>query len=1054
VKFTPGLWVIFTPCQARGKKEDKLRKLLTVLAVLILATSLSAQVRSGNIYGNVVDTDGNALPGVTVTLTGSQTAPLTSISSAEGIWRFISLPPAQDYTVKAELEGFKTEIQENIIIVIGANVEVTMTMQMGALEEEVTVTAVTPVVDTKRTTVGEQVTRDVLQSLPSARDPWVVLQQAPGIAVDRENVGGSESGQQASYQARGGGSDQWAMDGVVITDPSSISSPSYYDFDAFEEMNITTGGSDVTIQTGGININLVSRRGGNRVSIGGRFYLTDQKFQSENLTDEHKAEGVVATNVIRNIKDYGFNLGGPLFVDRAWWWMSIGAQDIKTTTLSGSPDDTLLINYAGKLNIQIIPENRFEAFIHVGAKEKWGRSSSYSFPNGWHQTGAYHFGSPIVKFQDEHMFGDNLFLSAKFNFSNSGFNLLPQDDEVLSEMVTRDVANGIWDNSYWTYNCSRPVNQFVFAGSYFNDILLGASHEIKFGFEYADRSSEDFWGTAGNMLSRFNYHTSSVDITGDGNPDIIPEMKRFEYWRYGTEYDFVSAYAGYLSDTITFGRFNLILGLRYDYQQPSVGEYTYNGVSDNPAWADNVSPAAQQAMDSFMPGLNVPASNPDYAWKTWSPRIGMTYDLFGNGKTLLKASWAQYGDFMGTGTAGYMFYYGGAGGWADFWWYDATSLGGNNNGMVDLEELYWTFPGDYDAQQVWDSNGNFLVDIYAAEDWLWGSFDPENPQEVSDFRYTVDPSRGSNLTNEFILTLEREVVADFGVALDLTYRRLGNYSWNLRWDGENKNTIESKDWMTPVGTVPANMDGFSGNEATGNTYYLWADKDEVYPYYPRYATQRPDYYRDYRSIEARFNKRLSNKWMLIGSATYQMQKEHFGDNGYLDPTNLWATDNNIYAPEMGGGSGKEPVNVFPRWMLKVSGLYQFPLDINASFTFNAREGHIIPWSIDIVDYDNAPNSRDTATNVHLSKFGNLRLPNFWNINLRVEKVVRAGDYGRIYLMADIFNLFNMAHENRRYEKWHGTYYVHSDHVSTNATDNKLNEILNPRVIRFGIRFQY
>ena len=115
-------------------------------------------------------------------------------------------------------------------------------------------------------------------------------------------------------------------------------------------MNITTGGSDVTIQTGGININLVSRRGGNRVSIGGRFYLTDPKFQSENLKQEHIDEGVVATNVIRNIKDYGFNLGGPLFVDRAWWWLSIGAQDIKTTTLSGSPDDTLLINYAGKLN--------------------------------------------------------------------------------------------------------------------------------------------------------------------------------------------------------------------------------------------------------------------------------------------------------------------------------------------------------------------------------------------------------------------------------------------------------------------------------------------------------------------------------------------------------------------------------------------------------------------------------------------------------------------------------------------------------------------------------
>jgi len=1021
--------------------------------MLILATSLSAQIRTGNIYGNVVDTDGNALPGVTVTLTGAQTAPLTSISSAEGIFRFISLPVAQDYTVKAELEGFRTEIKENIIVVLGANVEVTVTMEMGALEEEVTVTAVTPVVDTKRTTVGEQVTRDVLQSLPSARDPWVVLQQAPGVAMDRENVGGSESGQQAEYQARGGGSDQWAMDGVVITDPSSISSPSYFDFDAFEEMQITTGGADVTIQTGGININLVTRRGGNRVSIGGRFYLTDQKFQSENLTQEHMDEGVVATNVIRNIKDYGFNLGGPLFVDRAWWWLSIGAQDIKTTTLSGNPDDTLLINYAGKLNIQIIPENRFEAFLHVGSKEKWGRSSSYSFPRGWHQTGAYHFGSPVIKFQDEHMFGDNLFLSAKYNWSNSGFNLLPMDDEEQQVLVTRDVANGIWETSNNTYNCSRPVNMFVLAGNYFNDAFLGASHEFKFGVEYADRSSTDFWGYAGGIHKRYNYHTASIDITGDGNPDIIPEMKRIESDRDGWEYDYVSAYAGYLSDTITFGRFNLILGIRYDYQTPSVGEFTRETTTDSGAWTDNFTPQAMAAIEKFMPGLNVPANNPDYAWKTWSPRIGATYDLFGDGKTLVKAAWAQYGDYMGTGD-GYLFYNTGTGGYLNMWWLDDPSLGGNGNDIVDLTELNWTYPEDKSAHQIWDANGNVIADYRAAEDHLWGAFDPDNPQQIGGVRYTVDPSRGSTRTNEFILTLEREIVADFGVALDLMYRRLSNFNWDLDWDGANKATIESKDWMVPVGTIPADMDGYSGNEATGKPYYLWSDADVVYPYYDKYSTQRPDYYRDYRSIELRFNKRLSNKWMLIGSGTYQMQKVHFGDNGYLDPTNLWSEDNNIFAPEMGGGSGKEPVNVFPRWMLKVSGLYQFPLDINASFTFNAREGHIIPWYISITDYDNAPNSRDETTDVHLAKFSSLRLPNFWNINLRVEKIVRAGDYGRIYLMADIFNLFNMAHENRRYEKYHGTYYVDKGTTSPEATDYKLNEILNPRVIRFGIRFQY
>ncbi|MDH5468539.1 MAG: carboxypeptidase-like regulatory domain-containing protein, partial [Candidatus Aminicenantes bacterium] len=285
-----------------------MRKALTILFVLLLTGSLMAQVRTGNLYGKVTDEDGNPLPGVTVTLTGAVTAPLTSITSAEGIYRFLSLPPARDYVIRCELGGFKLEERTGIIIVVGANVELNVSMAMGAIEEEVTVTAVSPVVDTKKTAVGQNVTQDVLQSLPTARDPWVVLQMAPSIIVDRENVGGVESGQQSNYVARGAGdydNNVWAMDGIVITDPAAIgASPSYYDFDAFEEMQVTVGGADVTVQTGGVALNMVTRRGGNKVTLGGRFYMVDEKFQAKNADyvagvqlDEPDFLGV---NLIRN----------------------------------------------------------------------------------------------------------------------------------------------------------------------------------------------------------------------------------------------------------------------------------------------------------------------------------------------------------------------------------------------------------------------------------------------------------------------------------------------------------------------------------------------------------------------------------------------------------------------------------------------------------------------------------------------------------------------------------------------------------------------------------
>ena len=1032
-----------------------MRKVFCFLLAVAFVWAGMAQERTGNIYGTVVDTDGNPLPGVTVTLTGSKTAPLTSITSAEGKFRFISLPPARDYVIKAELEGFKTVVRENIIVVVGRNVDITLTMEIGALEEEVTVIAETPVVDTKKTTVGANVTREVLQSLPTARDPWVILQMAPGVMVDRENVGGSESGQQASFIARGGGSDQWAMDGVVITDPSAISSPSYYDFDAFEEMNITTGGADVTVQTGGVQINLVTRRGGNQVSLGGRIYMTDSKFQAENLTDELRAEGVEGTNVIRNIKDYGFNFGGPIFKDKAWYWMSFGAQDIKTTNIYGAPDDTLLVNYAAKINAQIIPENRFEAFAHIGQKEKWGRSASYTFPGGYHQMGKYHFGSPIVKFQDEHMFGDNLFVSVKYSFSDAGFNLIPMDDPDMEKVLAYEVKTGIYHNTYDFYRASRPVNQFNLLFNYFNDNFLGVSHEIKLGVEYADRTGTHVSRYPGNMYYEYNYDTLTVDLDGDNYPDLIPEMRYFEFWRGSKSSYNVKALAAYFSDTITVGRLNIILGLRYDRQRPQVLPYTRAAVRDEQpgdakAWESITSPEVMNVFDKILPGLEISGIKPDYAWDVFSPRIGITYDVFGTGKTIAKLSFAMYGEFMGTGWGSY-FNPSYTGGWMGFWWFDDPVLGGNGNGLIELSELYWYRRNgtDYSPDRVFDDNGNFLVDPWDYYPYMWGSYDIDNPQKTGKPRYTIDKSAGSSRTTEIILGVEHELLPDFGVALDLFYRKRDHFNWSLAWDPETGDKAD-KDEYVQVGTVPSQVGSYSTEEGAGRPYYL-LKAGVPYRYY-RYMERRPGFYRDYKAIELRFLKRLSHGWMLNGSITLQDQRTHYGE-GYLNPTNLWAIDNKIYAPSMGGGSGKISINVFSHWLIKLSGLYQLPLDFNISFNFNARQGHVIPFTVGITDY-NAPNPRSRSITVYCQEFGKLRLPNFWNFDLRLEKVIKHSQRGQIYIMADLFNVFNNAHINRRYDKHLGTYYMHNGYFRPNPTCFMANEVLNPRVLRLGIRFEF
>ena len=152
-------------------------------------------------------------------------------------------------------------------VTVGFSANASTQLGVSAVQETVTVTGATPVVDTKETGTRQTFTLEQLQSIPSARDPWVILQQTAGIAMDRENIGGNMSGQQSNYVSRGGNptNNKWSIDGVDMTDLAATGSSSvYYDFDSFQEMTINTGGVDVTQQTGGVGINLVTKSGTDR----------------------------------------------------------------------------------------------------------------------------------------------------------------------------------------------------------------------------------------------------------------------------------------------------------------------------------------------------------------------------------------------------------------------------------------------------------------------------------------------------------------------------------------------------------------------------------------------------------------------------------------------------------------------------------------------------------------------------------------------------------------------------------------------------------------------
>src|SRR5262245_49558579 len=164
--------------------------LVLMMFVSALAPPASAQIAGGNIYGSVVDQQGGVLPGVDVTLTAPSIGgqPRTTVTDAQGQFRFLNLDPGT-YKVTTNLTGFN-KMEREVIVTTGQSANISFTLAVRTMEETVTVTAESPVVDVKKVGTLTTLTQDELQSTPQSKDPWALLKTVPGVIVDRVNVGG------------------------------------------------------------------------------------------------------------------------------------------------------------------------------------------------------------------------------------------------------------------------------------------------------------------------------------------------------------------------------------------------------------------------------------------------------------------------------------------------------------------------------------------------------------------------------------------------------------------------------------------------------------------------------------------------------------------------------------------------------------------------------------------------------------------------------------------------------------------------------------------------
>jgi len=580
---------------------------------IALASPVSAQVQRGVIHGTVHDSSGAVLPGALVQLTSDVSAPREAAAGARGDYRFQDLDPSR-YMLRVTLDGFAPLVRPDVIVDVGATVEIRIDMAVGAVTEEVMVTVSSPVLDSKRQGNVTNFDPVMLEEVPTPRDPWSLMQHLPGVSIGRPNVGGSESTNQAQFAARGdnGQNTMWNLDGVTITDMAAAgASTTYYDFNVFEEVQFTTGGMDPRQQTGGLGINMVSRRGTSALRAAGRTYFTNDGLQGENISSAQKAAGL-SGNRIEQLAEYGGDVGGPLRADRLWFWGGVSRNDVRQLAINGYPDKGVINTAAARGDAQTGPATRFSFLYHRAEKLKWGRFAGADRPpeTTLDQDGA----TQISKAEVSHVFGPALFLSGKFAYVDLGFGLRPQAG--LHGQAWRDFAAQVWHGSQTYSRSDRAQYQTQLDGNW-----VRGAHNVKFGFQHRRTSSDDIGGWTGDGTFTIVNAGALGLPTGVGFANITRRSA------VSTETGNVSVYAG---DVLAFDRWTFDLGLRFDHQR------TRNRPSQAPA--NGLAP-------SILPALDYPGG-PFHEWNDLSPRAGATVRL--SDRTLLRASYARYPGQLGS----------------------------------------------------------------------------------------------------------------------------------------------------------------------------------------------------------------------------------------------------------------------------------------------------------------------------------------------------------------------------------------------------------------------
>ncbi len=599
---------------------------LVVVALVATAATAFAQIEQARLLGTVTDAQGAVLPGVTVTATspaliGSQ----TTVSEANGKFLLPALP-AGTYTLTFELAGFTIFRREGIAVSTGKTLTVDAQLQLASVQESVTVTGESPIVDTTTTKVGSEFSGEKLVGIPTATDIWATLAQAPGVRMLGFDVGGSHKSQQLGYESFGiRGQNRIINEGVDTTE-SHNAAGWYPDFFVNDEISVSAAGGDVEMNTPGSAVVQTTKSGGNQFK------------GLENISYEGKS--FVGNNIDQATADRGFTgqpnlifweghaeLGGPIKRDRAWFYAAYNHFKIDKAISGVSPsvstDLGIFDDVTFKGTVKLSQRDTVIGYYSWGRKQKPNRGLSASVSP--EAVLAQDSASWLYKGQYQRVWTNRLFTDMQVGLFGYGWPMAPKVD-YHTNPPRIDTATSFESGAGWAvgtsggpFNADRSKPQMYAKATYFVPDAMG-SHHLKLGFEWQnDRSVFTNNGNSGPIYYR--------DNAGAVNEIRLTDFNTFESfgksWTGNDDRNMRHVLYGQDRWSPT-DRATITLGVRYERQRPH-----YESSIRKPILTEVFQDLTTQAKTLLVRN-------------TVSPRLGLSYTLTPKGDTVLKAFWGRF----------------------------------------------------------------------------------------------------------------------------------------------------------------------------------------------------------------------------------------------------------------------------------------------------------------------------------------------------------------------------------------------------------------------------